>query len=61
VVGGLNFPTSMAFLGTGDILVLENTGQLRRIMNRTLLHEPILEANVVNDGERGMLGIAVSA
>ena len=39
---GLDFPTSMAFLGPDDILVLEkNTGQVRRITNGTLLSIPL--------------------
>jgi aldose sugar dehydrogenase len=32
--GGLKFPTSMAFLDTNDILVLEkNEGKVKRIVN----------------------------
>jgi aldose sugar dehydrogenase len=57
---GLNFPTSMAFLGPDDVLVLEkNTGQVRRIINGSLLPDPLLDLNVSNQSERGMLGIAV--
>src|ERR671939_68781 len=58
---GLNFPTSMAFLGPNDILVLEkNDGTVRRIVNGTMLPNPLLHVNVDNKGERGMLGIAVT-
>ena len=61
VIEGLDFPTSMAFLGPDDMLVLEkNTGQVRRIVNGTILDQPVLDVNVANDFERGMLGIAVS-
>jgi aldose sugar dehydrogenase len=58
---GLDFPTSMAFLGPEDILVLEkNEGTVKRILNGVLLDEPLLEVNVADGGERGMLGIAVA-
>ena len=61
VFRGINFPTSMTFLGPNDILVLEkNLGTVRRIVNGTMLPTPVFHANVDNKGERGMLGIAVS-
>jgi len=61
VFSGINFPTSMAFLGPDDILVLEkNNGTVQRIVNGTLLPKPILDVNVANEGERGMLGIAIA-
>jgi glucose/arabinose dehydrogenase len=61
VSDGLDFPTSMAFLGPEDILVLEkNDGTVRRVLNGVLLEEPLLNVNVANEGERGMLGIAIA-
>jgi glucose/arabinose dehydrogenase len=61
VSDGLDFPTSMAFLGPEDILVLEkNDGTVRRVLNGGLLEEPLLNVNVANEGERGMLGIAIA-
>jgi glucose/arabinose dehydrogenase len=61
VSDGLDFPTSMAFLGPEDILVLEkNEGTVKRILNGVLLDEPLLDVNVANEGERGMLGIAIA-
>jgi aldose sugar dehydrogenase len=60
-VGGLEFPSGMAFLGPDDILVLEkNSGQMRRIVNSTLLQEPVLDVPVATKDERGLLGIAVN-
>ena len=60
VFRGLDFPTSMAFLGSDDILVLEkNNGQVRRILNGTMISYPLLDVNVSNQSESGMLGIAV--
>ena len=61
VFEGLTSPTSIAFLGPNDILVLEkDKGTVQRIVNGKILTEPLLEVNVANDGNRGMLGIAVS-
>jgi aldose sugar dehydrogenase len=58
---GLKFPTSMAFLGPNDILVLEkNDGTVQRIVNGTMLPNPLLDVNVANQIERGMLGIAIA-
>jgi glucose/arabinose dehydrogenase len=61
VFKGLQLPTTMAFLGPNDILVLEKAkGTVDRIVNGTLLVKPLLKVNVVSEVERGMLGIAVS-
>ena len=54
-------PTTMAFIGPDDILVLEkNSGAVQRIVNGQMLPEPILDVNVDGRDERGLLGIAVS-
>jgi aldose sugar dehydrogenase len=61
VATGLRFPTTMAFLGPNDILVLEkNNGTVQRIVNGVMLSKPLLDVNVANKRERGMLGIAVA-
>ena len=61
VTAGLKLPTSMAFLGPDDILVLEKrTGNVQRIINGTMLPEPLLDLNVGTIGERGLLGIAIA-
>ena len=58
---GLNKPTSMAFLKSGDVLVLEKlNGTVRKIVNGSLLPEPILDVSVATVDTRGMLGIAVA-
>lgn len=52
----------MEFLSEDDILVLEkDQGTIRRIVNGTLLPEPLLDVSVATQGERGMLGIAAAA
>jgi len=61
VVDGLDFSTSMAFLGPNDILVLEKKkGTVERIVNGTLENEPLLDMPINHFGGRGMLGVAVS-
>jgi aldose sugar dehydrogenase len=61
VFTGLRFPTKMAFLGPDDILVLEkDNGTVQRILNGKMLPEPVLDVNVANKFERGLLGIAIA-
>lgn len=61
VYSGIDFPTSMAFLAADDILVLEkNEGTVKRIINNTMLDQPLLDFNVGTTGERGALGLAVA-
>ena len=59
VVAGLDQPTSMAFIGFNDFLVLERaTGKVQRIVNGALQGTP-LDLPVNNASERGLLGIAL--
>src|SRR6266540_3104956 len=61
VSANLDFPTTMAFLGPNDIMVLEKAkGTVLRITNGTISPEPLLKTNVASQVERGMLGVAVS-
>ena len=61
VFKGLRPPTNMAFLGPNDILVLEkDDGTVQRIVNGTMLPQPLLQVPVATESERGMLGIAVA-
>jgi glucose/arabinose dehydrogenase len=58
---GLKKPTNMAFLDSGDVLVLEKqNGTVRKIVNGSLLPEPLLDVNVATFDTRGMLGIAIA-
>jgi aldose sugar dehydrogenase len=58
---GLDLPTTMAFLGPDDILVLEkDKGTVQRIVNGIMLPEPLLDVNVATSIERCMCGIDVS-
>ena len=60
VFKGDKFPSSMAFLGPNDILLLQkNNGTVERIVNGTLHSKPLLHVNVATEQERGMLGVAV--
>jgi uncharacterized repeat protein (TIGR01451 family) len=59
VVTGLDQPTSMAFLGANDFLILEKaTGKVQRIVNGAL-HSTVLDLPVNSASERGLLGIAL--
>src|SRR5215210_1173405 len=59
VASDLDHPTSMAFIGENDILVLEkNNGKVQRIIDGIKQERPILDVNVANRYERGLLGIA---
>ena len=61
VTQGLRSPTSMAFLGPNDILVLEKeTGTVQRIIDGKMLPQPLLQVPVSTTNERGMLGIAIA-
>jgi aldose sugar dehydrogenase len=60
VVAGLNQPTAMAFIGVGDILVLQkNDGKVRRVVGGVLQPSEVLDVAVDNASERGLLGIAL--
>src|SRR6266850_1041724 len=59
VVSGLNQPTTMAFLGRDDILVLEKpTGMVKRVVNGVVVGT-VLDLAVNSGSERGLLGIAL--
>ncbi len=59
VVSGLALPTTMAFLGDGDFLVLEKaTGQVKRVTGGAV-QSTVLDLAVNFGSERGLLGIAL--
>jgi len=59
LVSGLTTPTTMAFIGDNDILVLEkNTGKVVRIRNGAI-DSTVLDLAVNFFSERGLLGIAL--
>ncbi len=62
VIKGFHIPTSMAFLGPNDILVLEkNSGDVLRIVDGHLMKKPLLHVNAATAfAEWGLLGIAIS-
>src|SRR5688572_25196552 len=60
VVSGLSMPTTMAFVGPNDFLVLEKaTGRVLRYRDGRLETEPVLDLSVNSASERGLLGIAL--
>ena len=60
VASGLDFPTTMAFLGPDDFLILEKGGTVKRVTNGVILDKPLLQVDVSVKDERGLLGIAIS-
>src|SRR5207253_9690999 len=59
VVSGLSQPTSMAFIGNNDFLVLEkDMGKVQRVVNGTI-QSTALDLAVNSASERGALGIAL--
>jgi aldose sugar dehydrogenase len=60
VAKGLDFPTSLAFLGKDDIIILEkDTGNVIRLLNGNVSHQ-LLHSDVSFRDERGLLGLALS-
>jgi glucose/arabinose dehydrogenase len=60
VVSGLVLPTTMAFVGPDDILVLQkNNGKVMRVINGVLQTNAVLDLKVANNSEHGLLGIAL--
>src|SRR5215212_8048196 len=60
VASGLKYPTGLAFLGPDDLLVIEkDEGTVRRIVNGQILEDALLDIEVANEVERGLLGISV--
>jgi glucose/arabinose dehydrogenase len=52
-VSGLDFPTTMAFIGNDDILVLEqHTGRVRRVIGGVLQPGDVLDLPVGGDAAR---------
>lgn len=61
VVDGLKYPTGMAFLKDDDFLVIEkDNGTVRRVLDGKMQEAPLIDVNVANKYERGLLGIATS-
>lgn len=60
IVSGLVTPTSLAFIGPNDLLVLEkNTGRVVRVKDGVVADTPALDLAVNFGSERGLLGIAL--
>src|SRR5687767_5563332 len=59
VISGLVTPTTIAFLGPDDFLILEkNTGQVKRVLNG-ITQTTLVDLAVNAFSERGLLGIAL--
>jgi glucose/arabinose dehydrogenase len=60
VVTGIDFPTTMAFIGDDDFLILQKgDGRVRRVTAGVLQAGEVLDVSVDPDIDKGLLGIAV--
>lgn len=59
VADGLEVPWGLAFLPGGDLLVTERPGRVRRVRGGVLQSAPVLAVPVTQDGEGGLLGLAL--
>jgi glucose/arabinose dehydrogenase len=60
VVSGLNMPTTMAFLGKDDFLILQKNGSLVRVVDGILSDKTRLDLPVAKGFYQGLLGIAIT-
>ena len=61
VLAGLESPTSMAFLDGDDMIITQkDNGMVRLVLNGVLQPQPILQVPVLNNSERGLLGVAIA-
>ncbi|MDQ5843190.1 MAG: PQQ-dependent sugar dehydrogenase [Thermoproteota archaeon] len=61
VLAGLESPTSMAFLDGDDMIITQkDNGMVRLVSNGVLQPQPILQVPVLNNSERGLLGVAIA-
>ena len=56
-ISGLSKPTTMIFVDEGILVLQKNDGKIRLIQNDVLLPEPVLDLEVANVKESGLLGI----
>ena len=60
VASGLTTPSTMAFIGPNDFLVVEkDTGKVQRVKDGIVMGQPVLDLDVNFASERGLLGIAL--
>ncbi len=60
VISNLSMPTTIAFLGPDDFLLLQKGGTVSRVMNGTLITSPLLNETVGTGITQGLLGVAIS-
>ena len=60
VIDGLNMPTTMAFLGKDDFLILQKNGSLVRVIDGVVSDKTRLDVPVVKGFYQGLLGIAIT-
>jgi glucose/arabinose dehydrogenase len=57
---GISQPIGIVFLGLNDYLVLEKaSGQIKRVINRVIQPNPVLDLAVNSNSERGLLSMVL--
>ena len=60
VISNLSMPTTIAFLGPDDFLMLQKGGTVFRVTNGIISSHPLLNVSVGTGITQGMLGVAIS-
>ena len=60
VISNLSMPTTIAFLGPDEFLILQKGGTVFRVTNGTISSNPLLNVSVGTGITQGMLGVAIS-
>ena len=59
LVTGLNVPIALDFIDNNILVLQKNDGMVRLIQNDVLDEQPVLDLEVSNYGEQGLLGITI--
>ncbi len=59
ITSSLSSPTAMALADDGRVFITQQSGKLRIVKNGALLGTPFVDLAVDDDGERGLLGVAL--
>ena len=59
LVTGLNVPIALDFIDNNILVLQKNDGMIRLIQNDVLHEQPVLDLEVSNYGEQGLLGITI--
>ena len=58
ITSDIEFPTTMQFVDDNILVLEKNSGMVKSIVNGKTQPEPLFQTSVLNQSEKGMLGIA---